>query len=95
MKRLVIIAVLLGLGACQRVPNFVKPGASHQDFARAKLNCIAESNADVGGFMAIGSPLMIAAAAAGNQEQKQNVFNTCMEADGWYINGYNVPGSHP
>lgn len=94
MRKLLISAALAAsLVACQRVPNFVKPGASHQDFARAKLNCIQVANASTPGYMAIGSPLMVAAAAAGNQEAKQNTFETCMEADGWYINGYNVAGS--
>lgn len=94
MKRIFLIAAVgVSLVACQRVPNFVKPGANAQDFARTKLNCIQVANASTPGYMAIGSPLMVAAAAAGNQEARQSTFETCMQADGWYITGYSVPGA--
>lgn len=91
MKLALALVGLLALTACQRVPNFVKPGANSQDFARAKLTCMETANSTVGGYMAIGSPLMVAAAAGGNQEAKQQVFETCMQADGWTITGYSVP----
>lgn len=84
-KRTVALSMIgmLTLTACAPVIRWDKAGATPQSFAQAKLNCIQTANASVPGYMAFGPPLMVAAAAAGHEEAQQNVFNTCMEAQGW------------
>lgn len=86
MRRLLTVAVVgtLSLAGCVPPPiTWLKPGATPQSFAQDKLTCIQTANATVGGFTAVGTPLMLAVAADSNRQQKQQVFNTCMEAQGW------------
>ena len=85
VKTIATLTVLggLALGGCAPQIRWDKAGATPQSFAQAKLNCIQTANSSVPGYMAFGPPLMVAAAAAGHEEAQQNVFNTCMEAQGW------------
>lgn len=94
MKRLLAttaVALCLGATGCVQLPIFAKPGATPQDNARATLRCKQTAYATVPGFAAIGPPLMVAVAADSNRQQKQDIFNLCMEADGYYITGYGPP----
>lgn len=72
------------LAGCVPPPvTWIKPGATTQSFAQDKLICIQVATSTVGGFEAIGTPMMLAIAADANNQQKRQVFDTCMEAKGW------------
>lgn len=78
------LALSTAIGGCVPPPiTWIKPGATTQSFAQDKLVCIQVATSTVGGFTAIGTPMMLAVAADANNQQKQQVFNTCMEAKGY------------
>lgn len=85
------LALCLGATGCTQLPIFAKPGATPQQNAAAALRCTQTANGSVPGFFAMGPPLLLAVAADNNQRQKQNIYNLCMEADGYYITGYGPP----
>jgi len=63
----------------------MKPGATNASFNADKLECIQTASATVGSQAEMGSMLFVAAAEAGYQHQKQEVFNTCMQAKGYTL----------
>jgi hypothetical protein len=64
---------------------FDKPGTTNQSFNADKLECMATTNGVAQQYSVMGNIYMIAAVAAANQRNQEDVFNTCMQARGYTL----------
>jgi hypothetical protein len=86
LKNICALALAASLAACAP-PNhyFDKPGATNQSFNADKLDCTQIANVTTPGYSVIGSIYMVAAVAQANQRNRQDAFDTCMQARGYTL----------
>jgi len=82
--KLIAAALIVVLAGCATKPiTWNKPGASSQEFAQVKYQCLQETQS-AGNYSAFGPPIFVAAAASGARKRQFGMFSACMEANGWY-----------
>jgi len=84
MKRVLALSGLLALCGCADHVLFNQPYGQAR-FYQDKLSCFREANATIGGYVAWGAPLMVAAAAQGNTNAKMEYTKECMQGKGYTI----------
>jgi hypothetical protein len=84
MRKLVLVALVAAGCGAHRV--WVRPGSTHQDFARDKYDCSRESETSwSGGGTGLAGQLAIASARSDAEDHAREVFSMCMEARGWRL----------
>lgn len=83
MKKL-LAAGLIALTGCSDHVIFNSPYGQAR-FYQDKLACFREANATIGGYFAVGAPIMVAAAVQANNNQKLEYTKECMEGKGYTI----------
>jgi len=85
-RSLAIAAVAAGPAGCAPPMHyFDKPGTTTQSFNADKLDCTQIANVTTPGYSVIGNIYMVAAVAQGNQRNRQDAFDTCMQARGYTL----------
>lgn len=85
MRTALLVLCLVTLCGCAARKPLVfdpPPGATRLDFARARYQCMEETQ-EAGNYTAFGPPLLVAAAARAAARKQRNFMVACMEARGY------------
>src|SRR5690242_16058312 len=80
MNKLFSLICVVALAACAPM-TWVKPGATRDDFSRARYSCVQQSQQRVSGAVVN----QFGGYATNQVVTNEGVFDACMNAEGWYL----------